>query len=126
MQTSTLEPWQIPSRPRKDPPNFFARILFRLVHRIVDPLYHWYVRMDGESQIDQLGAAGSRPDFKGPIYLYNPENIRIGRDVGLNRKLWIIGAGGVEIGNHVHFGENVRILTQNHNYENPDCLPYDK
>lgn len=36
------------------------------------------------------------------------------------------GSGELQIGSHVHIGENVEILTANHNYEHPQCLPYDE
>jgi acetyltransferase-like isoleucine patch superfamily enzyme len=35
------------------------------------------------------------------------------------------GIGRLTIGNYFHSGDEILILTQNHNYRNPQCLPYD-
>jgi acetyltransferase-like isoleucine patch superfamily enzyme len=35
------------------------------------------------------------------------------------------GAGRLTIGDYFHSGEDILILTQNHNYKNPQVLPYD-
>jgi acetyltransferase-like isoleucine patch superfamily enzyme len=37
----------------------------------------------------------------------------------------IIGSGSVLIGDHFHSGSGLLIITQNHNYEMPNALPYD-
>lgn len=38
----------------------------------------------------------------------------------------IVGAGAVQIGDHFHSGSDILIITQNHNYESPNALPYDE
>ena len=38
----------------------------------------------------------------------------------------IIGRGSIFIGDHFHSGSEILVITQNHNYEKPDALPYDK
>jgi acetyltransferase-like isoleucine patch superfamily enzyme len=35
------------------------------------------------------------------------------------------GTGRLTVGNYFHSGEEIFILTQNHNYRDPQCLPYD-
>lgn len=35
------------------------------------------------------------------------------------------GIGRLTIGDYFHSGDEILILTQNHNYHNPECLPYD-
>jgi acetyltransferase-like isoleucine patch superfamily enzyme len=40
---------------------------------------------------------------------------------GLN----VRGSGKLTIGDYFHSGEDILILTQNHNYKNPEVLPYD-
>ena len=37
----------------------------------------------------------------------------------------IRGIGRLTIGNYFHSGEDILIITQNHNYRNPELLPYD-
>lgn len=48
----------------------------------------------------------------------------IGNDCHFNG-IDIIGVGKVIIGDHFHSGSSILIITQNHNYFNPDFLPYD-
>ena len=38
----------------------------------------------------------------------------------------IVGNGSVFIGDHFHSGSEILIITQNHNYEVPNALPYDE
>jgi acetyltransferase-like isoleucine patch superfamily enzyme len=38
----------------------------------------------------------------------------------------IIGRGSIFIGDHFHSGSEILVITQNHNYEKPDALPYDE
>lgn len=42
--------------------------------------------------------------------------------------LRIIGKGGVEFGSYFHSGENITIITSNHNYDDPEVesIPYGK
>lgn len=35
------------------------------------------------------------------------------------------GIGRLIVGDYFHSGDEILILTQNHNYRNPQCLPYD-
>ncbi|MCA1200120.1 acyltransferase [Sphingomonas sp. R647] len=39
--------------------------------------------------------------------------------------VWVDGKGEVEIGNDCHFGKDIKIFTQNHNYKSAVRLPYD-
>jgi acetyltransferase-like isoleucine patch superfamily enzyme len=48
----------------------------------------------------------------------------IGEDCHFNG-MDIIGKGNVHIGDHFHSGSNILIITQNHNYFEPELLPYD-
>jgi acetyltransferase-like isoleucine patch superfamily enzyme len=63
------------------------------------------------------------------VHLYDtvqitaPEKCRIGRGVSIHEANWN-AAGGITIGDHVHFGPRVTILTVSHNHEG-DALPYD-
>lgn len=38
----------------------------------------------------------------------------------------IVGAGECRIGNYFHSGKNCQIITQNHNYDNGQMIPYDR
>jgi len=39
--------------------------------------------------------------------------------------VWVDGPGPVRFGNGCHFGRNITIFTQNHNYRSREKLPYD-
>ena len=49
----------------------------------------------------------------------------IGTDCHFNG-MEIVGSGSVSIGDHFHSGSDILIITQNHNYDNPNALPYDE
>ena len=53
------------------------------------------------------------------------KNISIGNNVRIGEKSRISGIGGLTIGNNVSLGPEVLIWTSNHNYDNPEMLPYD-
>ncbi len=49
----------------------------------------------------------------------------IGVDCHFNG-LTVVGTGMVTIGDHFHSGSDVLMITQNHNYDTPNALPYDE
>ena len=57
--------------------------------------------------------------------IYHPEMITIGDNVIIGQHALIEGMGGVTIGNNVILGPAVTIWSANHNYEDPNLLPYD-
>lgn len=52
--------------------------------------------------------------------------INIGDNVGLNSRVYFGGQGGIEIGNNVIVGPDVKIFSENHNYEKTDVLIKDQ
>ena len=48
----------------------------------------------------------------------------LGDNVNFNG-MWINGGGKVTIGNNFHSGTDCHIITQNHNYDDGDAIPYD-
>ena len=52
------------------------------------------------------------------------ESTHLGDNVNFNG-LTIRGAGRVTIGDNFHSGPDILILTQNHNYDDGDAIPYD-
>ena len=55
---------------------------------------------------------------------YICKNTILGDNVSFNG-MNIMGNGNVKIGNYFHSGIECLILTQNHNYDNGDAIPYD-
>ena len=51
-------------------------------------------------------------------------NTKIGDNVNFG-EVKIYGDGKCEVGNYCQFGENVCIITQNHNYDSGSKIPYD-
>ena len=50
----------------------------------------------------------------------------IGNNVRLNSNFTVNGNGDLEIGDNTQFGPNVLVLTQNHNYDKGNKIPYDE
>ncbi|WP_266363380.1 acyltransferase [Tellurirhabdus rosea] len=48
--------------------------------------------------------------------------IRIGNGTGINARAYFGGQGGIEIGNNVIIGPDVRLFSENHNYEQAHIL----
>ena len=60
----------------------------------------------------------------GKVRISSPAKCKVGRCVGIHDAEWD-ARGGITIGDYVHFGERVTILTSSHNYEG-EKIPYDK
>lgn len=58
--------------------------------------------------------------------IYNTESIKLGNNILIGQGALIEGIGGLDIGDNVIFGPDVTIWTANHNYYNPNLLPYDE
>lgn len=52
------------------------------------------------------------------------DKTRLGKNANFNG-LIVKGGGSVEIGENFHSGENCLIITQNHNYDEGESIPYD-
>lgn len=48
------------------------------------------------------------------------QGITIGHGTGINARAYLGGQGGIQIGNDVIFGPDVKIFSENHNYADPD------
>lgn len=57
-------------------------------------------------------------------YSYVNKNTILGNNINFNG-MKIIGDGPVIIGNNFHSGEGCYIISQNHNYDYGNCIPYD-
>ncbi len=68
---------------------------------------------------------GSGARFHGWIEISEPQHVSIGDGVSLH-SAYIQGAGGVTIGDYVHFGRNLSIYSVNHRFEGGQAIPYDE
>lgn len=101
-------------------------LLFRLLRKLlVHPIVNWYVRCSVALQLRELYARGEGIAVNGPLRI-TPQFTSFGDDVCINGHFECIGNGHLTLGDHVHIGEHVTVITSNHNYEHPETLPYDK
>ena len=103
--------------------SFLYRVLRKLIIR---PWNRWTSTSEVIEQLESLASLGEGVIANGPISFGNPCETRLSDDVCINPRLIVRGEGGLDIGSHVHFGQDVLILTANHNFRNPKYLPYDE
>lgn len=102
-------------------------LIFRAVRRwLVTPLQDWYTTRATISVLENLASLGAGVGVNGTIRIGNPRATTFGDDVNINPDFRSLGRGRLTIGNHVHIGARVTVLTENHNFELPQALPYDK
>ena len=108
------------------------KCLIREILRFVSRPKIWYFRwcnaqgnvLENRRLLRKLNAEDSETVFLyGRISVAHPENCRLGHHVSIHDAEWN-AEGGISIGNHVHFGADVSILTVSHNYEG-QSIPYD-
>jgi acetyltransferase-like isoleucine patch superfamily enzyme len=100
----------------------FARsLLARLSNAVRRRLESW----DALRQLAGLKKLGNGLDVITPILLERPGNVVFGVGCGLNRGFTVRGEGYLTVGDHFHTGHNVWIITSNHNFDEPELLPYD-
>mgnify|MGYP001172363534 CR=1 FL=1 len=103
-----------------------SSLTYRALRKLVlRPAQNWVLFHDTLVQLEQLGSLGPGCSVNGPISIGAPQRTFLGEDVCINRDFVCRGGGQLIIGSHVHFAEQVRIVTENHNFEAPEALPYD-
>ena len=104
-----------------------GRLVFKALRKlVVRPAVRWWRERAAIEQLERLRFAGSALGINPPVEFGSPSTTVLGEDVNINPGFVAVGAGGLVIGPHTHFGRNVRIITENHNFERPTALPYDK
>jgi acetyltransferase-like isoleucine patch superfamily enzyme len=102
-------------------------LLYRAVRKLIlEPLRQWTNDVEVILQLRELEELGPGVNINGPLRLDNPRNVSFGEDVCINPGFTVRGPGRLRIGSHVHIGMEVRVMTGNHNYDDPMTLPYDK
>jgi len=86
----------------------------------------WYHRYCVVQQLESLAKLGPGVAIRWPTKIGNPSNTYFAENVSINPGFVSKGTGKLTLGAHVHLGENITVITDNHNFERPDCLPYDK
>jgi len=102
------------------------RLFFRFLRKyIVRPVVDWFAFWECVVEVESLASVGPGFSVNGPVRFGNPRGTYLAEDVGLNAGWFVHGQGKLIIGAHGHFGQDVRILTSNHNFEQPESLPFD-
>lgn len=87
--------------------------------RCVKKLRQWYYTLPVKFRVRRCG---ERLKVNGPTRLNG--NIFLGNNVNING-LRIEGKGKVTIGDNFHSGTECLLITQNHNYDQGQAIPYD-
>ncbi len=96
----------------------FYDLASRLMAKInYNALRAYYVRASS-------GSCGTHLAVNGPVKGFNKKVI-IKNHVNING-CTILGSGGVTFGNYYHSGEQITLITSNHNYDSTLSIPYDK
>ena len=74
----------------------------------------------------RLKSCGDKVTICSGTRIHVAKNLIIGDNVRIGEKSRLSAIGGITIGNNVSLGPEVLIWTSNHNYENPEKLPYDE
>jgi maltose O-acetyltransferase len=103
------------------------RLIYRAVRRLViRPTSRWMDTQEIALQLEHLQSIGRGCVIKGPLRLDDPSRTVLGDDVCINPGLVVRGGGRLVIGSHTHFGQDVRVILENHRIEGTTELPYDK
>jgi maltose O-acetyltransferase len=100
-------------------------LLFRILRKLFRSTHDWWLFHETFLSIRELASVGQGVLINGPIYIGNPAGTHFGDDVCINPRFSVNGNGELRVGSHCHFGPDVLVLTSNHNFEQPSCLPYD-
>lgn len=71
------------------------------------------------------GSIGENVRINGVCKGLSP-SLHLGDHVSINPGARFIGQGKITIGRYFHAGQNLTIISSNHNYENAEAIPYDK
>ena len=103
-------------------------ILYRCIYRLLVAFEvrrnHLMDKIYTEGLRQKLDACGHDVRFLYPVFISNPESVRIGNNVQINRGAFIRSSGGLTIGDNVYAARNLTIYTVNHNYSGT-ALPFD-
>lgn len=107
-----------------DPPSLMRILVREVIGRASRfQLLSWLVRnVPGEFGValrsrllaPYLGASGANLMIHPGVKIRNPQNLFVGKNVGIGEDVFIQAGGGVEIGDNVSLGPGVKIWSQNH------------
>jgi acetyltransferase-like isoleucine patch superfamily enzyme len=102
------------------------QLLYRALRKfVIRPWTQYSQRCEIVEQLEHLASLGRGVVINGPVSFGAPAVTRLGDDVCINPGFTAIGIGELTIGSHVHFGQETRIITSNHQFRDAEFLPYD-
>ena len=102
---------------------FFAKFFAKAYWAYLKPEIDSYVL---NTQKSKFVLFGINVVFKGGGTLFYPENISIADNVQIGENYFIMGIGGVEIGEGTIISRNVCIHSGNHDFKTSDMIPYNR
>jgi chloramphenicol O-acetyltransferase type B len=102
--------------------NIINKVLYRFQYKIEGiigyrKMREYYVRASCKNVGEELR-------INGPVSGFH-KNISLGKYVNFNG-IKILGEADIVIGDYFHSGQDVVIITDNHNYDDAEAIPYDK
>lgn len=95
--------------------------LLKFVYRSCKAVKSWFIKYYFLPKSKQHG---QNIHFENRATFSNIEKLVLGNDISFGDNVFIDATGGVEIGDHVIFGQNVAIRSASHDYDLCDALPY--
>ena len=99
---------------------YFTFRIRDLIHQRVEQLNRRYDHIKIRKTAKECGEGLKVKKFKSKV----TPHTYLGKGVCFNG-MKILGGGTVRIGNYFHSGEYCRILSENHNYNSKESIPYD-
>lgn len=96
---------------------FFAKYYIAYLQPAID-------RYVLETQKPKFKNFGKEVVFKGGGTIFHPENISIGNYVHIGENYFLMGIGGIDIGEGTIISRNVVLHSGNHDFKSKDYLPY--
>lgn len=97
--------------------------ILSLPYRLLRKFRSSVEKFERYQMVKRCGAVGDYLYIWGTIKGFN-KNVKLGDHVSLNG-IQIIGRGEINIGRYFHGGQNITIITDNHNYDSDIAIPYD-
>lgn len=105
--------------------SIFLKVNYGLIPRLLNNRFFSLKKIYTYIARKRCGSVGLNLRVNGPCKgFYN--KMHLGDHVSINSGARFLGRGEIHIGRYFHSGENLTIITSNHNFEYPERIPYDK
>lgn len=106
-------------------------VILKSIARLYAKVYWAYLKPEVDNYVLNLQKKsflhfGKNIIFKGGGEIFHPENIVINNYVQIGNNYFLMGIGGIEIGEGTIISRNVCIHSGNHHYDVDSLIPYSK